>query len=154
MPIVAAAAASQDLNGAVCGVDKASHTVKVIPWDQAKKTWDRGGVRTIKLVPGTVVIGESKATVAELDAGKATIKSFHFAGMTSQGLAGTPFEIKDVSQILHRRVTVSFSGAADAPEVTKLALPYLFAGESMPAMVGNSGAQVVGSDDVTLGCSK
>jgi hypothetical protein len=139
------------IDGAVCGIDKANHTIKVIPWDKEKKLWDTKGIRIFKLMPETVIVGETTTTVADIDGGKGTVKSFHFTGFGPNGPTGTPFEIKEISQILHRRVTVSWSGDAEMPQATKVGLPYLFAGESMPAMVGNSGAQAVGGDDVTVG---
>jgi hypothetical protein len=158
--LIPAAAVSEEpkVDGAVCNIDKVTHTMRIIPWDRGKQVWDSKNVRTFKLIPLTAIEGETKATVAELEGGKATIKSFHFTGMSIQGGAaratGTPFEIKDISQLLHRRATVSWVSSAQVPEATRIGLPYLFGGESMPAMVGSSGAQTVGihSDDVTLKC--
>jgi hypothetical protein len=152
-PTSVAAEPTQDLTGAVCAIDKTDHTICVVPWDNANKRWDKSGVRSFKLTPATIIVGETKGTVSELDAGKVEIKSAHLTGIVSGRVSGTPFEIKSVAQILHRRVTVSSVGSGDGAEASKLVLSYLFAGESLPAMVGNSGAQVFG-DDVTIGCDR
>jgi ankyrin repeat protein len=144
---------SNELNGAVCGIDKTTLTIKVIPWDKQKETWDEQGIRAFKLTPETTIYGETKATVAELADGKAEIKSFHLTGIGQSGVTGTPFEIKDISQILYRRVTVMWTSGAKMPEATTIELPYLFGGESMPGYIGSGGSfgSQIGSDDVIVG---
>jgi hypothetical protein len=145
------AAEPQKLDGAVCGVDKASDKIRVVRWDKDKGAWDKQSKRLFQLSPSTVIKGESEATVGDLDSGKATVKSMHLTGLGASGLTGSPFVINSITKLLHRRVTVEWSGSEEVPVVTKLSLPYLFGGESMPAYTNGTSSSVAGSDDVNIG---
>lgn len=160
-PATAVASENQRLYGAICDVDKATHTIKFVPWDKEKHVWDVHKVRAFKLMPETTIHGETRATVAELDSGTAIVKSFHLTGLSIDGgtqhVSGTPFEIKDISQLLHRRARMSWTGGAQIPEATTVGLPYLLDGESMGGMMilggGTTGFQtIIRSDDVTVKC--
>ncbi len=140
------APSEKKLSGCICGFDEAKSIVTVVPWDEDRKLWDSGNAKVFTYTEKTVIEGESKATVAELKNGK-VVKSFHLTGVSTSGLSGTPFEIRGLSQCINRRTTLHWSEGKAVAVASRLELPYLFAGESMPAMVGNQGARAVGSDD-------
>jgi hypothetical protein len=66
-------------------------------------------------------------------------------------MAGTSFEIKDFSQLLHRRVSVSWTEGTQTPELTTIRLPVLLAWENMAGLLGNSGERI-SNDDVQVDC--
>src|SRR5579872_2932976 len=134
------------LSGCICRFDEAKTTVTVVPWDKDQKLWDAGNAKVFTYSDKTVIEGESKATVAEVKKGT-IVKSYHLTGLSARGVSGTPFEIKSLSQCINRRTTLHWSEDKSVAVANRLELPYLFVGESMPAMVGNEGARAVGSDD-------
>lgn len=136
----------KELSGCICGFDEAKSIVTVVPWDKDHKIWDSGNAKVFTYTEKTIIEGESKATVAEIKGGT-VVKSFHLTGFSTSGLSGIPFEIKRLSQCINRRTTLHWSEDKGVPVANRLELPYLFGGESMPAMVGNQGARAVGSDD-------
>lgn len=138
---------TKKLDGAVSRVDVAKATIAIVPWIRKTKKWDEKHATLFRFTKSTMVEGESTATVGEIEAGAKAVKSAHLTGIGPGGVSGTPFKIKHMSQLLHRRATVYWG--ADGV-VTKIELPYLFAGESLPAMVGSAGAAVAGSDNVKV----
>ena len=139
---------SNGLSGAVSRVDVKNQEIAVVPWDKEKKIWDEEHPSIFKFTIQTKIEGETNATAGELKAGTKIVESFHLTGVSSEGLSGTKFEIKNMSQILHRRVTIHWDADSN---LTKIELPYLFGGESMPGMGGNSGfSGTLDSDDVIV----
>jgi hypothetical protein len=138
------------IDGCVCEVNKAATMLKVVPWNEQKKTWGQGAAQSFRFDDKTKITAENKLTVADVNAGRA-IKTYHFTGIQQGKLTGTPFEIKELSGLVGRRTTLHWEDKATTRRAVEIVLPYLFAGESMPAMVGSDSAQAVGSDNCPCG---
>ncbi len=139
--------ADKKVDGCICELDAVKTTVKVIPWNVNKTAWDPANAMVFIYQDKTIIEGESTSTVAELKGGKA-VKSFHFTGISQGRMTGTPFEIKSLSECVGRRTTLYWVVDGSGTSVAiRMVLPYLFGGESMPAMVGDQGAHAVGSDN-------
>jgi hypothetical protein len=154
----------ESLDGAVCFVDKTNLTIRVLPWEKETAKWNWQNIRTFKSTPHTVIsetphtiMSDDKVTVGDLIAGRAVVKSIHFKGLTIENgkseMTGTSFEIKDFSQLLHRRVSLSWTEGAQTPKLATIRLPVLLAGESMAGLLGSAGRRTAGSnDDVQVDC--
>lgn len=113
----AISAEEKTLNGASCNINTASHMIGVVPWDQEKGVWEFERVEYIKLLPETVI--QNTATVSDIDSHKAIITQ--------------PFEVKQVSQLLHRVVSISYhEGSSGVAEATSLVLPLVLPGMKFP----------------------
>jgi hypothetical protein len=134
----------ESLDGAVCFVDKTNLTIRVVPWEKETTMWNWQNSRTFKSTPHTIIsqmphtiTSGDKVTVVDLIAGRAVLKSIHFKGLTIENgnseMVGTSFEIKEFSQLLHRRVSLSWTGSAQTPTLATIRLPVLLARESMAA---------------------
>jgi len=146
-PINAQGNAGRELEGCICGFDVVKTTVKIVPWNMNETRWDTANTKVFVYQDKTTIEGESKATVAELKSGKA-VKSYHFTGISQGRMTGTPFEIKSLSECVGRRTTLHWVVDDKGTSVAnRIELPYLFGGESMPAMVGGEGARAAGADD-------
>ena len=145
-PSKSTGSAVRELSGCICGFDELKTTLKIVPWNQNEKVWDSENAKVFAYTDGTTLVGESKATVAELKGGKA-VKSFHLTGFSMNGATGTPFEIKSLSACVGRRTRIHWVEEQGTTVANSIELPYLFGGESLPAMIGNQNSQVVGSDD-------
>jgi hypothetical protein len=154
----------ESLDGAVCFVEKTNLTIRVVPWEKETTKWDWQNIRTFKSTlhtiisqtPHTIIHGD-KVTVGDLIAGRAVVKSIHFKRLTIKNgkseMAGTSLEIKDFSQLLHRRVSLSRTETAQTLKLATTRLPVLLARESMAGLLGNSGGRTFGSnDDVQVDC--
>lgn len=138
------------LDGCICEVNKAEAILKVVPWNKETKTWQFNAAQRIRYDDKTKISAENNLTVSDVSAGQA-IKTYHFLGFQQGKLAGKPFDIKDLSALVGRRTTLHWAEKAGTRQAVEIELPYLFGGESMPAMVGSDSAQMVGSDNCPCG---
>ncbi|MGD0629989.1 MAG: hypothetical protein ABR987_11570 [Terracidiphilus sp.] len=136
--------AGNQIKGCICRIDDTKSTITVVPWTGS--IWDAGSAKTFVYQDRTLIHGETEATIAQLKGGRA-IKSFHLTGISTNGISGDPFEINNLSQCVSRRTTLHWSDDKGVSVATRIDLPYLFDGESMPAMVGSQGARSIGSPD-------
>ena len=130
------------LDGAVSGIDVTKSTIVIVPWKSKQEIWDKEHPRLFTFVEGTVILGETSATVDEIKEGAKVVESYHITGISSEGIIRTKFEIKDLSQLLHRRVTVYWYANAN---LTSIGLPLLMPGESL-LKPGDSLPGVMSSD--------
>lgn len=138
------------LDGCICEVNKSEGILKVVPWNREMKKWQFNAAQRFRYDDKTKISAENNLTVAEVMAGK-VINTYHFLGFQQGKLAGKPFDIKDLSGLVGRRTTLHWAEKAGKRQAVLIELPYLFGGESMPAMVGSNSAQMVGSDNCPCG---
>jgi hypothetical protein len=121
------------LLAAVCKIDPANRTVRVVPWDG--KTWKRDSLK---------VLGWNDQT--QLTSGAKTLTMPQFIG-------GKPLddESKDVAGIQGERGVFYIQTNGGKEVVTKVEMMALFGGESLPGMIGNNGFQIVGGTKVSCG---
>ena len=124
-----------------------------MPWNKETKAWQFKAAQQFKYDDKTIISAENKLTVSEVSHGQA-IKTYHFIGISQHGPVGKPFEIKDLSALVGRRTTLRWAEEAGTRQAVEIELPYLFGGESMPAMVGSNSALMVGSDNCPCGSKK
>ena len=142
--------AARVLSGCICGFDELKTTVAIVPWNIDSKAWDFDNPKVFVYTDHTNIEGESKATIADFKGGK-VVKSYHLTGFSMNGPTGSPFEIKRLADCVGRRTTLHWSEDKGAKVADRIELPYLFGGESMPAMIGGQSSQVFGSDNCPCG---
>ena len=121
------------LMAAVCNIDAAGKTVRVLPWDG--KTWKRDSLKVLAWNDQT-----------RLTSGTRTLTMPQF-------IAGKPLDddSKDLAGIEGERAVFYIQAIGGKEVVTKVEMMALFSGESLPAMVGNSGVQIAGGTKVSCG---
>ncbi len=127
-----AKAVTTELNGAICKIDVTNKTFRVVPWDGKTKTWKRDSIIALSWEDGTqLVSGTDRLTMAKFIGGKPLDK-----------------DTKDVSDLRGDKGDFYIEKVGDKSVVRVVEIIFLFAGESMPAMVGSDSFKVVGSNKV------
>ena len=117
------------VHGCICSVDKVNKTIEIVPWSKENKSWQIEAKKRISFEDTTTIeSGKNKATIAELNNGKAVGDS-----------------IKDLGALIRQRATIDCVEEKGKQIARKIETMMLFGGETVPAMVGIDGAQTVGN---------
>lgn len=121
-----------EVMGGICSVDAGSKTFRIRTWDAKAKTWLNDTNTALTWQDGTLIVdGRTKITMSAFASGKKLP------------------DVKDFASLKGERAAFLMSGPGVSAFIQKVELVGLFAGESLPAMVGSNGAFVVGDTKVS-----
>jgi hypothetical protein len=130
------------ISGCICDVNKAQSILKVAPWNKDEQHFE--AVQEFRYDDDTIISAGAKRTVSEISHGQALI--------IPKGTFNDESKINDVSALSGERAALDCIGEAGTRKTVHINLVALFAGESMPAMVGSHSVQVMGSGSGKCRC--
>lgn len=124
-----------ELPAAVCRIDATNKTIRVLPWDGQAKRWKRDSIKDLAWDEQTKLVSSGNTlTMPQFLGGKALSESS-----------------KDATSIQGNRAVLYIKTIDGKEVVQRMEMMALFGGESFPAMVGSSGAVMLGGSKVSCG---
>lgn len=134
------------LTGCICAIDQGKNTIKVIPRNEDKESWEFEFVEWFSIDDETKIDGlkDIDITISDLKVGQA-VEMARVAGIQGGEIRFKRFEIVEISNMIGERATIHWVEEKGKRIAKVIEMQIMFKGESMPAMIGMETAQVIGS---------